>query len=65
MWINFQAEAPGPVLRSNDLDNAVYYVEYAHTRQRGLTPRSLQSKTPQLTVRIAGIDYARVWRLRP
>lgn len=61
---NFRAHAPGPIVRPSELDQAAYYVEYIHTRQRGLTPRSLQGRAPQLVVRIGGLDYARVWRLR-
>lgn len=76
LWVNFQAEAPGRVVNiafsgpgqvsTRALyEQADFYVDYIHARQRGLTPRALVGRQPDLVVRLQGVDYARVYRLRP
>ena len=64
LWVNFQAHAPGPVLTERRLADADVYVDYVHARQRGHTPRQLVGRRPDAVVQIAGIDYARIYRLR-
>ena len=75
LFVNFQAHAPGRVLNitfrgpgqvgnQQLLDQADYYVDYIHARQRGFTPRALQARRPDFVVAIAGAEYARVYRLR-
>ncbi|MBA2448964.1 MAG: glycosyltransferase family 39 protein, partial [Chloroflexi bacterium] len=73
--INFQAHAPGRVLnlsfsRPGQLSNqqlfaeSDFYVDYIHARQRRLTPQALVGRPPDFVVSIAGVDYARVYRLK-
>ena len=64
LWVNFQAHAPGPVLTERRLADADVYVDYVHARQRGLTPRQLVGRRPDAVVQVAGVDYARIYRLR-
>jgi len=64
LWVNFQAHAPGPVVTERRLADADYYIDYVHARQRGLTPRQLANRRPDAVVQIAGVDYARIYRLR-
>lgn len=76
LWVNFQAHAPGRVVNitfqapgrvANPqlLEQADFYVDYIHARQRQLTPRFLSGRAPDFVVVIAGVEYARVYRLRP
>ncbi|MCC6176622.1 MAG: hypothetical protein IT305_15040 [Chloroflexi bacterium] len=64
LWVNFQAHAPGPVVRDTQMADADYFVDYIDARQRGLTPRSLVRRKPDAVVEIAGVEYARIYRLR-
>jgi hypothetical protein len=73
--INFQAHAPGRALNlqfngpgqvSNQqlFDQADFYVDYIHARQRRLTPRVLAGRSPDFVATIGGVEYARVYRLK-
>ena len=52
------------MLTERRLADADVYVDYVHARQRGLTPRQLVGRRPDAVVQIAGVDYARIYRLR-
>lgn len=76
LYVNFQAHSPGRVVNiafsrpgqvANQqlLDQADFYVDYLHARQRGLTPDFLAGRQPDLVVTINGFEYARVYRLKP
>jgi len=62
--VSFEAHTPGPVVSERQIGQADFYVDYIHSRQRGLTPRQLVNRTPDAVVTIGGVDYARVYRLR-
>jgi hypothetical protein len=75
LYVNFQAHAPGRVVNiafhaagqvSNQqlLDQADYYVDYIHARQRRLTPSLLEGRQPQFVSTINGTEYARVYQLK-
>jgi hypothetical protein len=75
LYVNFQAHAPGRVVNiafsgpgkvANQqlFDQADFYVDYIHARQRRLTPSLLVGRRPDFVVRISGAEYARVYRLR-
>lgn len=64
LWVNFQPHAPGRVVPDRQIAEAEYFVDYVHARQRRHTPRQLLARTPDAVVRIAGVDYARIYRLR-
>src|SRR6185436_10318068 len=57
--VSFGAHAPGPVVSNQLFDQADFYVDYVHARQRGLTPRQVANRTPDAVVMIGGVDYAR------
>jgi hypothetical protein len=63
LWVNFQAHAPGRVVTERQLSEADYFVDYVHARQRGHTPAGLVGRQPDGVVRIAGVEYARIYRL--
>jgi hypothetical protein len=76
LYVNFQAHAPGrvvnisfgikrEVLNQRLLNQADFYVDYIHARQRGFTPRILRDRLPDFVASINGIEYARVYRLKP
>ena len=76
LYVNFQAHAPGRVVNlafsgpgrvSNQqlFDQADFYVDYIHARQRRLTPNVLLGRRPDFVVNINGAEYARVYRLKP
>jgi hypothetical protein len=75
LYVNFQAHAPGRVVNitfrgpgqvSNEqlLEQADYYVDYIHARQRQLTPGVLVGRQPDFVETANGIEYARVYRLK-
>lgn len=64
LWVNFQAHSRGPVVTERQIAQADYFVDYIHARQRQHTPRQLQTRSPDAVVRINGVDYARIYRLR-
>jgi hypothetical protein len=75
LYVNFQAHAPGRVLSMSFrapgqvanpqlFEQADFYVDYIHARQRGLTPEVLVGRSPDFVVSINGAEYARVYRLK-
>jgi hypothetical protein len=75
LYVNFQAHAPGRVVNitfsrpgqvgnQQLFDQADYYVDYIHARQRRFTPRFLLDRSPDFSVVINGAEYARVYRLK-
>jgi hypothetical protein len=62
--VSFGAHAPGPSVSELRLNQADYFVDYVHARQRRLTPRPLANRQPDAVVTIDGVDYARIYRLR-
>jgi hypothetical protein len=62
--VNFQAHHAGPVVTERQLSQADYFVDYVHARQRQNTPPQLRRLPPDAVVSIAGVDYARIYRLR-
>jgi hypothetical protein len=74
LYVNFQAHAPGRVTNisftssgrianQERFDQAHFYVDYIHARQRRLVPRTLRQRQPEFVVTIGGVEYARVYRL--
>jgi hypothetical protein len=62
--VNFQAHMPGPVVTERQINQADFFVDYIHARQRQHTPAQLQRRAPDAVVSIGGVDYARIYRLR-
>jgi hypothetical protein len=62
--VSFGAHAPGPVISDRMIDQADFFVDYVHARQRRLTPPQLVGRAPDAVVTIGGVDYARIYRLR-
>ncbi|MFN0071749.1 MAG: hypothetical protein ACKVVP_09715, partial [Chloroflexota bacterium] len=62
--VNFQAHLAGPVVTERQINQADFFVDYIHARQRKHTPSQLQRQVPDAVVTIAGVEYARIYRLR-
>jgi 4-amino-4-deoxy-L-arabinose transferase-like glycosyltransferase len=76
MLANFEAHAPGRVVgikfgargsvrNPEALAQANYYIDYIRPRQQNLVPSQLLNRRPELVVSINGLEYVRVYRLKP
>lgn len=63
--LNFQGMLTGTLHRFGDPVPADYVVDYVNASQRGQVPREVRGAAPDHTVRINGIEYARIYRLDP
>jgi 4-amino-4-deoxy-L-arabinose transferase-like glycosyltransferase len=63
--LNFQGMVTGTLHRFGDRVLTDYVVDYVNASQRGQLPQEVYGKTPEYTVEMNGIVYARVFRLDP
>lgn len=63
--LNFQGMVTGTLHRFQDRVLTDYVVDYVNASQRGQLPPDVYGKTPDFTVEVNGIVYARVFRLDP